>query len=178
MDVWVFGYGSLVWRPGFVFEESCFATLEGWRRSFQQGSPDHRGTLDAPGRVLTICPDSRASCIGKAFRILSGDWPGVFRYLEERESGGYQASEIEVQLERRKVRAWTWIALPSNDNFVANESFKRTIDTILSAVGTSGPNIDYVLNLDAALTTAGIEDQEVSRYAVALRTRLSESSRD
>lgn len=178
MVVWVFGYGSLIWRPGFNFDEACFATLHGWTRSFKQGSPDHRGTTSKPGRVLTISREPSLSCVGRAFRVSPAEWPEVYHYLEERESGGYQAVQLEIQLERTSVVAWTWVASPSNENFIRNETFEKTVNTILDARGMSGSNIDYVLNLDEALSESGIQDEEVNRYARAVRSRLSESSSD
>ena len=178
MDVWIFGYGSLIWRPGFDFEESEFATLNGWRRSFQQASPDHRGTQEAPGRVLTITQAAGARCIGKVFRVSAGEWPTVLRYLEVRESGGYEALQVEVTSARGNLLAWTWVASSENRYFVKSETFEKTIEVMLSAEGESGLNLDYVLNLETALNEAGIIDEEVSRFAYELRMRISEASSD
>ena len=178
MDVWVFGYGSLIWRPGFPFAESGFATLEGWSRCFKQASPDHRGTPESPGRVLTMSRGENLKCIGKVFRVVAQDWASVQPYLEKRESGGYEAVEVDVSFAGRTITAWTWVASPMNEHFVQCETFEETLSVMLSAQGESGPNIEYVLNLDEALGRAGIRDEEVSRFAEELKMRISESRSD
>ena len=169
MSQWVFGYGSLIWRPGFKFVESRFATLRNWRRSFSQGSPDHRGTPAYPGRVLTLREDAEASCRGRAYRVTNELWPTVFAYLEKRESGGYKACQIDISIGGDEISAWVWIALPDNPHSVSNESMQQTVEVMRRAVGQSGPNTDYVLNLDNALREAGIEDEEVTRFAKLVR---------
>ena len=178
MSQWVFGYGSLIWRPGFEFLESHFATVYGWSRSFSQASPDHRGTPSLPGRVLTLREERGAQCRGRVYRISEERWPEVFRYLEERESGGYCACKVDLDVGEQTTKAWVWIALPGNPHSVSNESVKSTVEVMLRAKGQSGPNIDYVLNLGRALEEAGITDVEVARYATLLRQHVSESGRD
>ena len=178
MSQWVFGYGSLIWRPGFEFLESQFTTLYGWSRSFSQASPDHRGTPNFPGRVLTLREEPGAQCRGRVYRIADERWSEVFRYLEDRESGGYCACRLDLDVGGRTTKAWVWIALPDNPHSVSNESVKSTVEVMLRAKGQSGPNIDYVLNLEGALEEAGITDVEVARYATLLRRHVSESSRD
>ena len=178
MSQWVFGYGSLIWRPGFEFLESHFATLCGWSRSFSQASPDHRGTPEFPGRVLTLREELGTQCRGRVYRVSDEQWPEVFRYLEHRESGGYRACRLDVDTGERTTEAWVWIALPDNPHSVLNESVESTVEVMLRAQGQSGPNIDYVLNLECALDEAGIRDAEVGRYARLLRQYVSESSSD
>ena len=67
--MWVFGYGSVIWKPAFEFVESVPATLSGYTRRFWQGSPDHRGTPEEPGRVVTLVAELHGICHGRAFHI-------------------------------------------------------------------------------------------------------------
>jgi len=83
--VWLFGYGSLIYKVDFEFLEARQATLDGWKRRFWQGSHDHRGTPEHPGRVVTLMPDAQARCTGIAYRVS----PDVFSHLDVREKNGY-----------------------------------------------------------------------------------------
>ena len=88
-DAWVFGYGSLIWRPDFEYMERLPASLRGWERRFWQASPDHRGTPEAPGRVVTLVPVSGAVCEGMAYRIAGAVWAPIRAALDHREKAGY-----------------------------------------------------------------------------------------
>ena len=173
MPRWVFGYGSLVWRPEFQYSYSEKATLPGWRRSLNQASPDHRGTPEYPGRVLTIVESPDAVCIGRAFRVEDEHWDVVYAYLEERESGGYTATQLPVFIGQRFVPAWLWIAFPDNPNFIREESLETSLEVIRRAQGASGPNVDYVLNLCDALQKSDIIDDYLIMVCRALKELLS-----
>ena len=177
MPRWVFGYGSLVWRPGFQYSHSEKATLPGWRRSLTQASPDHRGTPEYPGRVLTIIESQDAMCIGRAFRVEDEHWDAVHAYLEERESGGYTATQLPVRIGQRIVRAWLWIAFPDNPNFIRDESLETSLEVIRRAEGASGPNVDYVINLCDALHKSDIIDDHLIMISKALEELLSKDER-
>ena len=82
---WIFGYGSLLWRPGFRFAERQPAVLRGWMRRFWQASPDHRGAPEAPGRVVTLRRAADSSCWGMAFRVAGPDRADVLAALDHRE---------------------------------------------------------------------------------------------
>ena len=82
--VWLFGYGSLIWKADFPFVERREASIQGWSRRFWQGSDDHRGTRASPGRVVTLIEDEGASCKGMAYKVL----PDVFAHLDHREKNG------------------------------------------------------------------------------------------
>ena len=91
---WIFGYGSLVWRPDFPFVERYHAVIEGWVRRFWQGSTDHRGVPGAPGRVVTLVAEPHARCSGTAYRVDDAVIDSVINTLEYREKGGYRREEI------------------------------------------------------------------------------------
>src|SRR5882757_8114685 len=91
---WVFGYGSLMWRPGFAFAERAAAVLQGRRRAFCIYSVHHRGTYERPGLVLGLAPGGAVR--GAAFRVAEAEWPETYAYLRERE----QPTETYVEASR------------------------------------------------------------------------------
>ena len=177
MSRWVFGYGSLVWGPDFEYSCASKATLTGWRRSLSQASPDHRGTPEYPGRVLTLIASRGDECIGRAFRVEDADWETVHAYLEDRESGGYTATQLPILIGEEEVEAWLWIAFPENSNFIQSESLAMTLDVITKARGASGPNVDYVFNLCDALRDADIIDSHLIMISDALRAMMTKDER-
>ena len=94
--LWIFGYGSLVWRPAFPFLEQRPALVHGFSRRFWQGSTDHRGVPGAPGRVVTLLSRPGSSCWGMAYRIEAGDAAAVFAQLDGREIGGYDRCDVDL----------------------------------------------------------------------------------
>src|SRR5690349_19514370 len=114
--LWVFGYGSLLFRPGFPYEERRPALVRGYRRRLDQGSPDHRGTPERLGRVATLLRDPDASSSGAVFRVAERDAEMVLKDLDHREKGGYERLELEATLldSSTTVLATTWIASPDN----------------------------------------------------------------
>ena len=166
---WIFAYGSLVWRPGFEFEHSILAELRGWKRQFSQQSPDHRGTPELPGRVLTLASDEQASCQGIAYRVAASQLDLIVDYLDVRESGGYSRQFVNVDLnDGRQVRALTYIALPDNPHACSGEPLETLIELIKTRHGPSGSNLDYVVNLAKSLAAHGIEDAELARVVNSL----------
>ncbi len=97
-DIWIFGYGSLVWRPDFKFAEKCPATVNGMVRRFWQGSTDHRGIPGKPGRVVTLETKVGATCRGMAYKINAADVNPTIGALNFREKGGYRLETIKLTL--------------------------------------------------------------------------------
>jgi len=169
---WIFGYGSLVWRPAFPYAQRRAACIHGFTRRFWQGSTDHRGLPHAPGRVATLVREAAACCWGIAFRVSDADRDAVLADLDHRESGGFERHQVEVHLAgpaRTCQRALVYIAPCGNPNYLGPAALEDMIDQMRCAVGPSGPNVEYVLRLDAALREIGGEDPHLSEIADRLR---------
>lgn len=164
--MWIFGYGSLIWRPGFDFLERRKACVHGRVRRFWQGSSDHRGTPEAPGRVVTLVPDEGV-CWGAAFRLDPTD--DVLAALDHREKGGYERLELEVVFEAGKATALTWVAPPENPSYLGPAPIRAIAEQVVASVGPSGANVEYVLELDRALRRMGAPDPHVGGVARAVR---------
>lgn len=166
---WVFGYGSLIWKQDFPFLDSSPALISGWQRRFWQGSHDHRGTPEKPGRVLTLIRSPGERCTGRAFLVQ----PDVFAHLDYREKNGYERIEIDIDLGARVVTGLVYRASENNHAFLGpatDEEIARHID---ESVGPSGANRDYLLELAAALRDMGAQDPHVFGLETALLRRES-----
>lgn len=164
--VWLFGYGSLIWKAGFAFEERRGARLDGWSRRFWQGSHDHRGTPDAPGRVLTLVREAGARCAGVAYRIA----PAVFDALDRREKNGYLRHVAPLRLDDgRGVNGLVYIADARNAAFLGPAGDAAIAAQIAAAQGPSGANRDYLLELADALRAMDADDAHVFAIERALR---------
>ena len=174
--MWIFGYGSLIWRPDFEFEEVQMACLEGWERVFSQGSPDHRGTPEAPGRVVTLRANPAASCWGRAYRVRTDSTAEILARLDHREQGGYERVSISLRASTAgasNLEAVTYVAPPGNPHDLGVARLESMVEQIAHAHGPSGPNRDYILRLREALESMGVSDPYVSRIADALVERAS-----
>ncbi len=168
--LYVFGYGSLIWNPGFTYTSSVLATAHAWKRRLWQGSPDHRGTPEFLGRVVTLVADQESSCRGRLYEVERGNESEVLDYLDLRESGGYQREQVRCTLpDGKHTSALTYIAGESNPNYLGHEPRHQTISCILKAQGQSGSNWDYVIKLDESLRRAGIDDSYIGGIAEELR---------
>lgn len=161
---WVFGYGSLMWRPGFEYSQRVPATLKGWARKFWQGSPDHRGTAQSPGRVVTLVREEGACCAGVAYKLPAKNIQQIFRLLDLREQGGYTRERLTVVLNgSTSVAAVTWVAHPSNQHYLGPAPDVEIAAHILRAAGPSGTNLDYFLRLKSALASMRAEEASLRK---------------
>ena len=165
MQHWIFGYGSLIWRVDFPHHERHTAAITGWSRRFWQGSHDHRGTPDAPGRVLTLIPDENAECVGKAY-LVDED---VFQHLDHREKNGYERVAVDMRLAERTVPGVTYIGAEGNFAYLGPAPVDEIALQILRSRGPSGRNADYLLELSDALAELGVSDAHVLTLAARVR---------
>lgn len=160
-SVWLFGYGSLIWNPGFVYAERRKAILSGWSLRFWQGSEDHRGTPESPGRVATLVPDPEGRVVGAAYR-LNGEIEAIFAYLDHREKGGYDRLQLQVVTDHGPLTVLAYVGTDQCRQFVGPEEEAVTARIIRTSVGPSGKNIEYLLNLHRALQELGEVDNHVA----------------
>ena len=179
-DAWVFGYGSLMWRPDFPFQERHVGYIQGWKRRFHQGSPDHRGTPAAPGRVVTLLEDAQSNTWGVAFRLAPEVATGILETLDHREQAGYARLSLPIWAAEGQClipAATTWVATPGNDDHLGDAPMHDMVRQIRDASGPSGSNEEYVLALDQCLAAMDIVDDHVRTLAREIR-RASENSAD
>jgi cation transport protein ChaC len=171
-DLWVFGYGSLMWRPGFPFVEKLPARVTGLHRSLCVYSFVHRGTPEHPGLVLGL--DRGGACRGVAFRVAAAERAGTIRYLREREqiTAVYRETLRGIWLDGRpaqRVEALTYIVDRGHAQYAGRLSLDERLQHIRQGHGQSGPNRDYVLSTVQTLESMGCRDAELHALAERLK---------
>ncbi|MCJ8316305.1 gamma-glutamylcyclotransferase [Idiomarina sp.] len=158
-EVWLFGYGSLIYKVDFPYLERAPAYIEGWSRRFWQGSHDHRGTPEAPGRVLTLVETPGKKCTGMAYKVT----PDVFEHLDHREKNGYLRFTTPMTFrDGSQHEGLVYIATEDNEAFLGPASSKELAEHIGQASGPSGPNSEYLVKLQLALEQLGVHDPHVA----------------
>ncbi len=169
--MWVFGYGSLLWNPGFEYEEKLVATLPGWHRSFCMRSIHHRGTEKDPGLVLALDAAEQANCQGLALSVASQNQAATLEYLREREliSSAYLEKTLGIELsDGRRVEAVTYVIDPHHVQYCHLE-MEEQAQIIAKAVGGRGPNTEYLHNTASHLGELGIEDADLDWLSARVR---------
>lgn len=164
-DLWVFAYGSLIWRPGFDFAERQLATLRDYRRAFCMTSIHYRGTAEVPGLVLSLDAEPGGRCDGLAYRIEAGAQAAVLAYLRERELVSYAYDERWLPLrlsDGREVEAVVYVSNPAHAQYVGGLTLEEQAAIIAGARGTMGPNADYLRATVASLETLGLHDADLA----------------
>jgi cation transport protein ChaC len=169
-DFWVFGYGSLMWRPGFVFTARHKAVVHGWRRRLCIYSHIYRGRPEKPGIVLGL--DAGGECAGVAFQVGPSLHEPTLRYLREREliSDVYIEKLVPARLASgESVTAVTYVADRQHEQYAAPMERERLLALVRQGRGESGENSEYVLNTRDHLREIGIVDPELEWLAGRLR---------
>lgn len=171
-NLWVFGYGSLMWRPGFDFLQAVPARLEGYHRSLCIYSHVYRGSPDCPGLVLGL--DDGGSAMGMGFEVEASKRDEVIAYLREREQVTAVYLERYSQLSlldgsERSVEAVTYVADQQHEQYAGKLSMEDQVRFVLQGHGKAGPNIDYVTNTVDHLKEIAIDDPELFELCDRLR---------
>ncbi|CAM9527526.1 unnamed protein product [Ectocarpus sp. 6 AP-2014] len=194
--LWIFGYGSLCWRPeaSFAGFERFNGEVVGWKRLFAQKSMDHRGTPEFPGLVATLVSDADLEALGQrsasdppsrthgvAYLVPENKAEEVLAGLDFREKGGYTRATVDVlpaggeggQKEDTAVPtpALLYTGTTSNPNFHV-PSIDEAADTIALAVGPSGPNYEYLFSLSQYLEKVGTPDSHLMELSDMVRSRI------
>ncbi len=175
MTMWVFGYGSLLWDPGFPVARRAVATLEGWHRSFCMRSIHHRGTSESPGLVLALDQLPGAACRGLALAVARGHEEQTLAALREREliSSAYLERRLEVRLEGGgQVTALTYVIDPAHVQYCGGLALEEQAQIIARARGGRGPNSEYLFNTARHLAEIGLADPDLEWLARRVRALL------
>ena len=171
-DFWVFGYGSLMWRPGFPYTERRVARLFGAHRALCVYSSVHRGTAERPGLVLGL--DRGGNCRGIAFRVAAEARDEVVAYLRARE----QVTAVYLERERpirfadgAEAHALAYLVDPAHRQYAGKLDEETQFRLVAEAHGQSGANRDYVISTAAHLAELGIPDTLLSRLAARLKSQ-------
>ncbi|MEF2071383.1 gamma-glutamylcyclotransferase [Consotaella aegiceratis] len=158
-DFWVFGYGSLIWQPGFAYEDRIKGRLAGYHRSLCIWSHIYRGTPERPGLVFGL--DRGGSCVGMAFRVKPEEREAVTAYLRARElvTNVYRELTLPVRLnDGRSVRALVYVVDQGHSQYAGRISAEHAAEIVARSHGQAGPNRDYVVNALHEIRAFGLKD--------------------
>ena len=170
---WVFGYGSIMWKPGFAFQQSCQALLHGYHRSLCVYSWVHRGTRERPGLVFGL--DRGGACKGFAFEVAPEDEAAVIDYLDERElvTDVYQRRRLMITTAAGRVPAWCYVVRRDHPQYAGKLSEAKQMAMIEKGEGRSGLCRDYVLSTVAHLEQLGVDDDVLKSVAHKLQQQAA-----
>jgi cation transport protein ChaC len=172
-DLWVFGYGSLLWNPGFPVAEARVARLHDWHRSFCMSSIHHRGTQQDPGLVLALDHAPGAFCDGLAFRVDRTEADATITYLRDREliSSAYLETRLTVGFAQGGVQTdvLTYVIDPLHEQYRGDLSLEDQARIIAHAVGGRGPNDEYLYNTATHLAELGLADPDLDWLVARVR---------
>ncbi|GAA6193820.1 gamma-glutamylcyclotransferase [Phaeobacter gallaeciensis] len=176
MTMWVFGYGSLLWNPGFPVARSELATLKGYARSFCMSSIHHRGTEENPGLVLALDAIEASFCKGVAFAVEAGHEERTLAELRERElvSSAYLEKMLDVHFDTGEVvNAVTYVIDADHVQYCGGMPLEEQAQIIAHAVGGRGPNTEYLYNTAEHLADIGLHDQDLNWLSDRVRALVA-----
>jgi cation transport protein ChaC len=167
--IWIFAYGSLMWRPDFAYAEAAPARLHGYHRSLCIYSIVHRGTAEQPGLVLGL--DCGGSCRGWAFRVDAREEAGILAYLDGRElvTDVYRRKRLPVTVAGRRVPAWCYVVRREHPQYAGQLAPEVLLDLVRRGTGRSGHCCDYLVSTVSHLEAMGIVDGPLHALAKALQ---------
>lgn len=181
--IWLFGYGSLMFKCDFEYTERRLAAITGWERRFYQGSNDHRGTAERPGRVVTLVAsnDPNTQCVGAAYLIKPKD---ALPHLDLREKNGYLRRWMEMRFldsgaaghTGRDTLGLVYVATEGNEAYLGPAPIDEIAKHIIVSVGPSGTNTDYLFRLAECLRGADIHDSHVFAIETEVKHRLEQTA--
>lgn len=181
--LWVFGYGSLVWNPGFTYRDSKIGYISGYTRRFWQGNDVHRGTPDRPGRVATLVEECGGVTWGRAFLLENEESNSSLAYLENREGklGGYSVSFVEFHPRDRKEESFPvllYIARDNNRLYIGPTSLPQLATDIATSTGICGHNVEYLMRLAHFMreNVPGYWDDHLYTLELLVKEKLKESN--
>ncbi|XP_061899595.1 glutathione-specific gamma-glutamylcyclotransferase 1 [Entelurus aequoreus] len=179
-SLWIFGYGSLVWKPDFQYKRSKVGHIRGYKRRFWHGDNFHRGNNELPGRVVTLIPEHDASTWGLAFEVTGAQVEEALNYLDVREGkcGGYVAEMVEFHPEgpeQLSVSALLYIATADNPLYLGPAPPEEIGAHIAVCQGKTGHNLEYLLRLAAFMRCScpHVEDQHLFSVEAAALSVVS-----
>lgn len=178
MATWVFGYGSLIWNPGFAPADSGIATLTGYHRSFCMTSIHHRGSEAEPGLVLALDVSPGATCRGLALCLPEADQDVILAQLRERElvSSAYREEILPLVLQDgRQVEALAYVVARDHRQYCGGMSLEDQARIIARACGGRGENRDYLWQTTQHLEQLGIADAELAQLSIRVRQLVDNS---
>ncbi|MDG1530438.1 MAG: gamma-glutamylcyclotransferase [Paracoccaceae bacterium] len=170
--IWVFGYGSLLWNPGFEVAEQQIARLDDYQRSFCMRSIHHRGTQEKQGLVLALDEMKGAFCDGLALKVAAEHTEATIAYLREREliSSAYLEEWVDLDLtDGRRVKAVAYVIDPNHIQYCGGIDLEEQAQQIAFAVGQKGPNTEYLYATADHLNEIGLSDHDMNWLVTRVR---------
>ena len=176
--MWVFGYGSLLWNPGFRYSKKKIARLDGYRRSFSMRSIHHRGTVENPGLVLALSTDRQSFCEGLAFEVEQGKQVETLEYLRGRElvSSAYIERQVSLNLKNgQSIQSLVYVIDEGHAQY-CRLAIDEQAKIIANAKGGRGPNDEYLYSTRNKIAELGINDAEIE--CLYTKVRLIKDQKD